>query len=44
MTLPAMTLDLTLVMASELVVVVVVVGGEWFSAVFVGNWWQRRTN
>ena len=42
MTLPAMTLDPTLVMASELVVVVVV--GGWFSAVFVGNWWQRRTN
>jgi len=34
MTLLAMTLDLTLVMASELVVVV----GEWFSAAFVGNW------
>lgn len=37
MKLPAMTLDLALVMASELVVV-----GEWFSAAFVGNWWQRR--
>ena len=41
MTLPEMTLDLTLVMVSELVAAVV--GGS-FSAAFVGNWWQRRSN
>lgn len=42
MTLPEMMLDLTLVMVSELVAAVVV--GGLFSAAFVGNWWQRRSN
>jgi len=37
MTPLAMRPDLTLVMESELAVV-----GEWFSVVFVGNWWQKR--
>jgi len=40
MTPLAMRPDLTLVMASELAVVAVV--GEWFSVVFVGNWWRKR--
>ena len=35
---PAMKPVPTLVTASELAAVVV---GEWFSAAFVGNWWQR---